>query len=165
MFDGMCYFYNCVPVDLTYTAFGRDCCLTLERSNNFRITIEVFVTHKCKMLFLHTRPAFLWTRPGLGNVVLHGGCKATRAWRQYDNLTSLLTSWRHFHVRFRQTFRRQRRRQSRTELFLIEKCRYFSVNLTKQDIFKSKCNCRRKSMQEKDSIMVLRCKLKIPSLG
>ena len=31
--------------------------------------------------------------------------------------------------------------------------------------FKSKCNCRRKSMQEKESIMVLQCNLKIPSLG
>ena len=92
---------------------------------------------------------------------------------------------------------------SRTELFLIEKCSYFSVKLheglslfTKprqlnipswssvfiyyqyhiydsklkplqsfKGLLVGKCNCRRKSMQEKESIMVLRCKLKIPSLG
>ena len=30
--------------------------------------------------------------------------------------------------------------RSRTELFLIEKCSYFSVKLIKQHIFKSKCN-------------------------
>ena len=28
-------------------------------------------------MFLHTRPEFLWTRLGLGNVVLHGGCQTT----------------------------------------------------------------------------------------
>ena len=37
--------------------------------------------------------------------------------------------------------------------------------MIKQYILKSKCNCRRKSMQEKESIIVLRCKLKILSLG
>ena len=42
--------------------------------------------------------------------------------------------------------------RSRTELFLIEKCSYFSVKFIKQHIFKSKCNCRRKSMQEKQSV-------------
>ena len=45
--------------------------------------------------------------------------------------------------------------------FLIEKCSYFSVTFIKQHIFKSKCNCRMKSRQEKESIMVRRCKLKI----
>ena len=54
--------------------------------------------------------------------------------------------------------------RSRTELLLIKKCSYFSINLITQHIFKSKCNCFWKSMQEKESIMVLRCKLKIPSL-
>ena len=28
-----------------------------------------------------------------------------------------------------------------------------------------KCNCRRDSMQEKESVIVVRCGLKIPSLG
>ena len=31
-------------------------------------------------------------------------------------------------------------------------------------IFKPKCNCRRKGMQEKESIMDVWCKLKVPSL-
>ena len=114
---------------------------------------------------MHTRPGFPWTRPGLGNVVLHAGCKTTVV---HDvSMMNLTSCWHHFHVSFRQTFRRQRtcKRKDRTELFLIEKCSYFSIKLIKQHMFKSKCNCRRKSMQEKESIMVLRCKLKIPSLG
>ena len=52
-----------------------------------------------------------------------------------------------------------------TEHFLIEKCSYFGVKLIKQYIFKPKCNCRRKSMQEKESVMVVQCELKIPTLG
>ena len=55
--------------------------------------------------------------------------------------------------------------RSHTELFLIENCSYFSVKLIKQHVFKSKCNCGRKSMQEQESTMVLQCKLKIPSFG
>ena len=47
----------------------------------------------------------------------------------------------------------------------MEKYSYISIKLIKQHIFMSKCNCGRKSMQEKESIMVLWCKLKIPSLG
>ena len=31
-------------------------------------------------------------------------------------------------------------------------------------IFKPKCNCRRKNRQEKESVMVVWCKLKVPSL-
>ena len=31
-------------------------------------------------------------------------------------------------------------------------------------IFKPKCNCRRKSMQEKEPIMIVWCKFKVPSL-
>ena len=60
---------------------------------------------------------------------------------------------------------RKKERQEPYRTFLGKKFSYFRVKLIKQHIFKSKCNCRRKSMQEKDSIMVLRCKLKIPSLG
>ena len=36
--------------------------------------------------------------------------------------------------------------------------------LINECIFKPKCNCRRKSMQEKEPIMVDWCKLKVPSL-
>ena len=50
------------------------------------------------------------------------------------------------------------------ELIWIEKCSYFGVKLTKQYIFRPKCNCWRKSMQEKESVMVVRCELKVPSL-
>ena len=77
-----------------------------------------------------------------------------------------LTSWRHFHISFCRTVWRQCiREEPHTELFLIKQHSYFSINLIKQHIFKSKCNCGRHRMQEKESIMVLRCKLKIPSLG
>ena len=57
--------------------------------------------------FLHTRPEFPWTRPGLGNVVLHVGCKTTVV---HDVRMTVLTSWRHVDVNFHQTFRRQRPR-------------------------------------------------------
>ena len=105
-------------------------------------------------------------RPGLRNVVLHGVCKTTL---MHDvsmmSWMSFLTSWHHFHISFHQTFRCQHIERSCTEHFLIEICSYFSIKLMKQHIFKSKCNFWRKSMQEKEYIMVLRCKLKIPSLG
>ena len=45
----------------------------------------------------------------------------------------------------------------RTEHFLIEKYSYCGVRLIKQYIFKPKCNCRGKSMQEEESVMVVRC--------
>ena len=54
--------------------------------------------------------------------------------------------------------------RSRTEHLLIEKCSYFSVQLIKQNIFKPKCNCRKKSMQEKESVMIIHFELKFPSL-
>ena len=38
------------------------------------------------------------------------------------------------------------------------------IKLTNEYIFKPKCNCRRKSMQEKESKMVVWCKLKVLSL-
>ena len=46
-------------------------------------------------IFLHTRPGFPWTRPGLGNVVLHEGYKMTLV---HDVIMMILTSWRHFDV-------------------------------------------------------------------
>ena len=62
-----------------------------------------------KTVFLHTRPEFLWTRPGLGNVVLHKGCKTTLVHDvRMTILTSFLTSWRQFDFVFHQTFQRQR---------------------------------------------------------
>ena len=112
--------------------------------------------------FLHTRPGFPWTRPGLGNVVLHEVCKTTLL---HDVSVKILTFWRHSWRQFPPNFSTSMYERSRTELFLIEKCSHFSVKLIKQHIFKSKCHCRRKCMQEIESIMVLRCKLKIPSLG
>ena len=43
--------------------------------------------------FLHTRPGFPWTRLGLGNVVLNGGCKMTLV---HDVSMTILTFWCHF---------------------------------------------------------------------
>ena len=44
------------------------------------------------------------------------------------------------------------------QLFLL------CIKLINEYIFKPKCNCRRKSMQEKEPIKVVWCKLKVPSL-
>ena len=77
---------------------------------------------------------------------------------------SFLTSWRHVDVIFLPNVDANILERSWTEHFLIEKCSYFGVKLIKQYIFKSKCNCRRKSMQEKESVMVVWCELTIPSL-
>ena len=38
--------------------------------------------------FLHTRPEFLWTQPGLRNVVLHGGVRRLSCKSQHQVLTS-----------------------------------------------------------------------------
>ena len=99
---------------------------------------------------------FPWTRTGLGNVVLHEGCSTTpvhdismtilMSFWSLDVLFDVLTS---FSRQLRQTFRRQRIREEPYRTFLIEKVSYFSVKLIKHYIFKSKCNCRRNSTQEK----------------
>ena len=65
---------------------------------------------------------------------------------------------------FRLTFWRQRIREEANLTFLDKKCN-FGVKLIKQYIFKPKCNCRMKSMQGKESVMVVWCKMKIPSRG
>ena len=89
--------------------------------------------------FLHTRLGFLRTQLALGIVFLHEGCKTTLV---HDISITILTFWRLL-------WRIDVWERSRTELFLIKKCSYSSVKLIKQHISKSKCNCRRKSMQEK----------------
>ena len=99
------------------------------------------------------------------------GCKTTCARCQYDDfdiLASFLTSWHLFHVSFRQIFRLQSIREEPNPTSLDKKkCSYFSIKLIKQHVckFKPKCNSWKKSMQEKESVMVVRFKLKIPSLG
>ena len=80
----------------------------------------------------------------------------------HDVNMMILTSWHHFHVG---SIRRQRIRGKPNWKFLDRNCSYFSVKLIQQHIFKSRCSCQKKSMQEKESIMVVRCKLKILSLG
>ena len=45
-----------------------------------------------------------------------------------------------------------------------KKCSYFRLKLIKQHIFKPNCDCRKKSVQEKKFVMVVRFELKIPSL-
>ena len=57
-----------------------------------------------KSVFMHTQLGFPWTQPGLGNVILHGGVRR----HVHDVSMKILTSWRHFHLSFRQTFRCQR---------------------------------------------------------
>ena len=80
--------------------------------------------HTCRSLeslFLHTRPGFSWTRPGLGNVVLHDLNEGYETTLVHDVSMTILTSWRHFHVSFCQTFRRQRIREEPYRTFLDKK--------------------------------------------
>ena len=50
-----------------------------------------------KPIFLYTWQGFPWTRPGLGNVVLHEECKTTVVHNvSMMILSSFLMSWRHF---------------------------------------------------------------------
>ena len=81
-----------------------------------------------EVLFLHTRPEFPWTRPGLGNDVLHEGCKTTlihgvrmAVWRQFYVLMSF--SAKRFDINVLDG--------NRTKLLMIAKCSYLSVNLIK----------------------------------
>ena len=83
----------------------------------------------------------------------------------HDISMTILTFWRHFTSVFRQTFRRQRIGEEPYRTSLDRKNSYFSVKSVKQHIFSPKCNCRKKSMQENKSVMVVRFELKIPSLG
>ena len=86
-------------------------------------------------------------------------------------LTGISVSWR-FYVIFdvltsfsAELFDANILERSWTEDFFIEKRSYLGVKFIKQYIFKSKCTCRRKCMQEKESVMVVRWELEIPSLG
>ena len=93
------------------------------------------------------------------------GCRTTLL---HDVSMTVLTFWRHFYASLGQTFRHQRIRVEPNRTFLDwKKCSYLNVKLIKQNIFKPKCNGRKKSdvTQEKESVMVVRFELKIPSLG
>ena len=46
-----------------------------------------------------------------------------------------------------------------------KKWSHFSIKLIKRHIFKPKCNYRKKSMQEKESVMVVQFEMKFASLG
>ena len=102
-----------------------------------------------------------------------GARKCRLAWgrvRRLSWMTSVWWFWCHFwHLdiiftsSFHQLFRCQRIREKPKRT--CSKCSYFSIKLIKQHILKPKCNCRKKSMQEKEPVMVVWFKLKIPSLG
>ena len=69
------------------------------------------------------------------------GHQKCNAWRQYDDFDVIITSV------FAKRFDVNMYERSRTKRFLNKKCKNFSIKLIKQHILKSKCNCRRKSMQ------------------
>ena len=73
------------------------------------------------LFFLHTRPGFPWTRPGLGNVVLNGGGGVKMTLVHDVSMTIWRHCWRHFHVSFRQLFRHQRTREEPYRTFLDRK--------------------------------------------
>ena len=54
--------------------------------------------------FLHTRPGFPWTRPGLGNVVLHEGCKTTLV--RDISMTIMMSFFTSFSRQFLPTYKR-----------------------------------------------------------
>ena len=56
-------------------------------------------------------------------------------------------------------------KRAKPKISWSKNCSYFSVKLIKKHIFKPKCNCQKKSMQEKESVMVVWFELKIQSLG
>ena len=89
--------------------------------------------------FLHTRPGFPRFSPVLDISVLHGG-----------DLVYMTSG---------------HRRLVPNRTILDRNYSYFSVKLINWRIFKLKYHCRRKSMQEKDSIISVRCELKISSFG
>ena len=99
-----------------------------------------------------------------------GPRKCRLTWGDVRRLACMMSRWR-FWCHFLRldimlmSFLPNVSKRSLTEHFLIEKSSYFGVKLIKQYIVKPKCNCRRKSMQEKESVMVVWCELKIPSLG
>ena len=66
---------------------------------------------------------------------------------------------------FRQTFQCQLIKEEPNRTLLDRNMWLFGVKLIKQYIFKPKCSCRRKSMQEKEFVMVIRCEWKLPLLG
>ena len=60
-----------------------------------RVYLSPLIMSYCRWVvvltfFLHTRPGFPWTRPELGNVVLHEGCKTTLV---HDVSMTILTSF------------------------------------------------------------------------
>ena len=108
---------------------------------------------------------FCEPRPGLGTVVLHEWCKTTLV---HDIRMTILTFGRHYWRLddiFPPKFRCQCNREEPNQTVFDRKCSYFGVQIIKQNIFKPKCSCRRKSMQEKESVKVILCELKIPPLG
>ena len=91
-----------------------------------KCSVQLLLTTMLKCLaendFLHTRPGFPWTRPGLGNVILNEGFETTLVHDvSMTILTSFFTSWRHFHVSFCQTFQHQCIREEPYRTFLDRK--------------------------------------------
>ena len=77
---------------------------------------------------LHTRPRFPWTWPGLGNVVLHGGCKTTLMHDvSMTILTSFLTPFSHQFPPIVSTS--AYKRGAIPNFSWSKKCSYFSVKL------------------------------------
>ena len=90
---------------------------------------------------------------------LYGACMTTL---KHDVWMSFWLFGSNFDVIFRKTNQRQRRLEEEPNWTVIDcKLKYFSHNIHNTNLFSSFI----KSMQEKEFIMVVRCELKIPSLG
>ena len=109
-----------------------------------------------------------------GRVSFRQTFQRQRFWRLTSSLTYSRHLWR-LDVIFASVSAKQADvREDEPNVSWSKKCSYFSVKLKKKEeeekkkkrnIFKPKCNRRRKTMQENDSVMVVRFELKIPSLG
>ena len=107
-----------------------------------------------------------------------GASKCRLTWGSVRRLSCLTSGWRFWHFDFNfyvlASFSSQfppniptstYKRGTEPNVSWSKKCSKFSLKLIKQHIFKAKCMCCRKSMHEKESKMVVRFELKIPSLG
>ena len=133
-------------------------CAVIETS---KAPVQASSGARCLSLAYPARFSAIFTRSGYCRLI-RGGFKTT-SWMMPGR-----RFWRHFWRISRQTICRQLLRyiRSRTEHRLLENVVIFLREIDKiTNIQAYKCNCRKKSMQEKESIMVVRYEFKIPSLG
>ena len=114
--------------------------------NAFIRTCHVITLSKFNLTFIYAQPNYCPTLDDLLflayptgiSVTPTGARKCCLTWgglRQLSCMTSVWQFWRHFHVKFRKMFWRQRIREEPNLIFLDKKkCSYVSEKLIKQQI-------------------------------